>query len=297
MIFFSIYISKTYWSHFLHQWKRVLESFFYFLGLIATIVSILIFLLNTDLQNQMKDYCDFGIVIAVFLAIWLNRPKLSVIQQLPQRDIKIEIRVADIFDVKGAYVIGTNTTFDTEIGRGIISESSIQGQFTKKFFHNHNELDDLLNASLARVPTTLLNPEKKGKKQSYEMGTVVKIELKNGSAYLLAMAMMNDMGTAKTTIEDIKTSLSKLWKFISKDGGTEPVIIPILGSNYGRLREKRDQIINEIVKSFILECTTQKFTEKLIIVIHPDDYIKWNLDLIELKTILEYQSKFSKYEY
>jgi|WetSurMetagenome_2_1015567.scaffolds.fasta_scaffold14617_2 hypothetical protein len=295
MIFFSIYVSKTYWSHFLHQWKQILESFFYLLGLIVTIVSILIFLLNTDLQNQMKDYCYYGIIIAVFLAIWLNRPILSVVQQLPQRDVKIEIRVADIFDIKGAYVIGTNTTFDTEIGNGIISESSIQGQFTKKFFQRYNELDDCLNTALANFPSSILNPDKMGKKQSYEMGTVVKITIKNGSAYLLAMATMNDMGTAKTTLEDIKTSLSKLWKFISMNGGTEPVIIPILGSNYGRLTEKRDQIINEIVKSFILECTTQKFTEKLIIVIRPDDYIKWNLDLNELKTILEYQCKFSKF--
>lgn len=290
----SIYFSKTYWSHFSSQWKLILQSFLSLLGLIAAVVTILMFLLSTDLQTQIKDYCVYGIAIAFFLGIWLNRPKFSIIQQLPQSDIKIEICVADIFDLKGAYVIGTNTTFDTEIGNGLISATSIQGQYTKKFFYDYHELDEKLTSQLANYPSTAVLTQKKGKQKSYEMGTVVKITTKKGSAYLLAMAIMNDNGAAKTTVEDIKTSLSKLWNFISTNDGTELVIIPILGSNYGRLTEKREQLINEIAKSFILACAKQKFTEKLIIVIHPADYIECNLDLNELKTILEYQCKFSK---
>lgn len=292
MTYFSIYISKTYWSHFLSQWKRILESFFYLLGLIAAIVTILMFLLNTEMQNQLKIYCYYGIVIVFFLAILLNRPKLSIIQQLPQRDINIEIRVADVFDIKGAYIIGTNTTFDTEIGNGIISESSIQGQFTKKFYSDYTHLNNDLNNKLLQYPFDEINFEKKGKLKSYKMGTVVKISIRDVTAYFVAMAILNENSVAKSTFEDIKTSLSNLWEFISTNGGNEPIIIPILGSNYGRLTEKRDQIINEIVKSFIAACTTKKFTEKLIIAIHPDDYIKWNLDLNELKVVLEYQCKY-----
>jgi len=295
MKYFSIYISKPYWLHFLSQWKLILQSFVFFLGLIAAIVTILMFVLTPGIQNQIKDYCLYAIIVAFFLGILLNRPKLSVTQQLPLMDVNIEIRVADIFDLEGAYVIGTNTTFDTEIGNDLISETSIQGQFTKRFFHHYKELDDILNSRLANKPSTILPSVKKGKHESYEMGTVVKITTIRGSAYLLVMATLNENGVANTTLEDIKISLSQLWNFISMNGGTEPIIIPILGSKYGRLTEKRDQIINEIAKSFILACATRKFTEKLIIVIHPIDYIKWNLDLNELKIILEYQCRYSNF--
>lgn len=295
MTFFSVYLSKNYLHQYISKWKLIFKSILYFLGIIAAILTIFIFFLNADIQNQIKDYCYLGLIIAIIYGFWINRPKLSIVQQLPWSDISIELCVADMFDLKGSYIIGTNTTFDTEIREGLISETSVQGQFTKKFFPDNKSLDKVLNEKLIQYPFTKVNFKKEGNLKSYEMGTVVNVTNDGIHAYFVAMAQLNENGVAKSTLEDIKTSLTKLWEFISTHGGTEPIIIPIFGSKYGRLTEKRDQIIDEIIKSFVIACSTKKFSEKLIVVIHPTDFIKWNLDLNQLKKILEYHCQYQNF--
>lgn len=295
MILFSVYRSKNYWVHYILQWKHIFKSIFSLLGLVAAILTILIFFLNADIQNQIKNYCYLGLIVAVLFGLWINRPKLSIVQQIPRRDVNIELCVADMFSLKGSYIIGTNTTFDTKIGDDLISETSVQGQFTKKFYSDYKVLQNALNEKLVEYPFNTVNFKKAGNLKSYEMGTVVKILNDGFDAYFVAMAVLNEHGVAKSSLDDIKNSLAKLWEFISTHGGTDPIIIPIFGSKYGRLTEKRDEILDEIVKSFINACSTNKFTDKLIIAIHPDDYVKWNLDLNELMIILEYHCKYPNF--
>jgi len=299
MTFLPLFFSKNYLYQYASQWKQILKSIFYFFGIIAAILTISIFLFNIDIQTQIKDYCFFGVIFVLIIVIgyglWINRPKLSIIQQIPHRDIEIEIRVADMFDLKGSYIIGTNTTFDTEIGDDLIAEKSVQGQFTKKFFMDYKDLGNRINEKLVTYPFDTVNFEKKGNVKSYEMGTVVKIKKNNIIAYFVAMARLNEQGVAQSSIEDIIISLNKLWEFISTHGGTEPIIIAIFGSRFGRLIEKRDQIVDKIIQSFVIACISKKCTEKLIIVIHPVDFLKWNLNLAELKRILEYHCHYPNF--
>ena len=100
--------------------------------------------------------------------------------RLNGRDVWIEIRVANIFDItdtNSAYIISTNTTFDASISRELISPQSLQGQFTEKYYDNEEHLESDLQKELAgkdALPMTLKG-DRKGNRERHEIGTVVKI--------------------------------------------------------------------------------------------------------------------------
>src|SRR5690606_32439326 len=79
-------------------------------------------------------------LVAAGYAFWENRPKHSTSCRVSNRDVTIRIVVADIFSISGSMIVGTNTTFDTDIS-GLIDRKSIQGKFTETYFANAQQLD------------------------------------------------------------------------------------------------------------------------------------------------------------
>ena len=76
----------------------------------------------------------------------------------------------------------------------------------------------------------------------------------------------------------------------------EPVIIPLIGSGYSRLPEKRDILAKEIIKSFVAACATKKICEKFTLVISPEDYRKHDLNLYELGQYLRYICHYTEFK-
>jgi hypothetical protein len=295
---FSVYFSKNYWGPYLSKKLLLVKSFFTALGVGWLIIEFISFF-SSDLSNQIKGNWLFLILFFILLIVWSlfdNRPTLSVHQRLIGRDVNIEICIGDIFDFNGAYVVGSNTTFDTELGNGLISGKSIQGQFTEKYYGDVKHLDVDLDDALRSERYTEITSEKRGKKKEYGIGTVAKVENKAVEAYFLAIASLNQHGVASSSFENIQVSLSCVWNYIANRGGINPLVIPILGSGFSRIEVPRDQIIKEIIRSFVAACATKRFTEKLTIVIHPDDFRKYNLDLAELNEFLTYQCKYTEFK-
>lgn len=291
----SVYFSKNYWSPYLSRKLQLVKSFFMALGFIWLILAISTYFYS-DLPNQIKGYWWVCVLVPIIWSIVDNRPTLSVHQRLIGRDVIIEICIGDIFQFKGAYIVGSNTTFDTEVGNGLISSKSIQGQFTEKFYDDVKHLDVDLDDALRREKFTKVTSDKRGKKKEYGIGTVAKVENKTVEAYFLAIASLNQHGVASSSFENIQVSLSCVWSYIANRGGINPLVIPILGSGFSRIEVTRDQIIKEIIRSFVAACATKRFTEKLTIVIHPDDFRKYDLDLAELNEFLTYQCKYTEFK-
>jgi hypothetical protein len=291
----SVYFSKNYWSPYLSKKLLLVKSFFMALGFIWLIIAITTYFFS-DLPNQIKGYWWLCILLPAAWSIFDNRPTLSVHQRLIGRDVIIEICIGDIFHFNGAYIVGSNTTFDTELGNGLISEKSIQGQFTEKYYGDVKHLDVDLDDALKNENFTEITTEKRGKKKEYVIGTVAKLANKNVEAYFLAIASLNEHGVASSSFENIKVSLSCVWNYIANRGGINPLVIPILGSGFSRIEVPRDQIIKEIIRSFVAACATKRFTEKLTIVIHPEDFRKYDLDLAELNEFLMYQCKYTEFK-
>src|SRR2546425_3041689 len=209
---------------------------------------------------------------------WMRDPDKCTLQvcftcRLPKRDVAIEIRVGDMFSLPGAFVIGSNTSFDTDIDSNLISKRSVQGQFTQKYYNSVSHIDADLNAALAGIAPERTAATKKGKTQIYKIGTTVHVVTQGRRAYFVAIASVNDGGVAQGTFEDLQNSLPMLWDYIATRGGDfEALVVPVLGSAYARLSQPREEIIRAIVNSFVAACSSSRPAEKMTIVIPFKDF-------------------------
>ncbi len=209
--------------------------------------------------------------------------------KLNGRDTTIEIAVGDIFSFPGVMIIGSNTTFDTRISRDLISERSVQGIFTKKYYEGETQLDAELSTSLGSVLGQDLQGKRVGKTKKYPMGTCVRLNPKSRTGYFLAIADINESGGASGTFNDFKNSLPKLWEYIGQRGTKEPLVMPVLGTGFSRLPQPREEVIREIIQSFVAACSERTFTDNLTIVITPGDMAKHRISLDELGSYLRHQ--------
>jgi hypothetical protein len=67
----------------------------------------------------------------------------------------------------------------------------------------------------------------------------------------------------------------------------EPLLCPVLGTGFGRVKATREIIIKEIVRSFLAANQAGKLTEKLTIVISPRDFQKSQINIERLGHFLD----------
>ena len=290
----GFYFSKYYWKC-RFSVRVLIGSVLTALGLFVTLVEIADNL-YPSLTGSIKA-CFFIFVIAgVLWSFWETRIQSSFSHRLDNRDISIEVRVADMFKVRGEYVISSNTTFDTDLGKNFISTKSTQGQFTVKYYDDIGHLDKDLEDALKDQQSNVDVSKTKGKNKKYPVGTVAKITAKNQTSYFLALAEINDHGNTKATYDDLKTALAKLWDFLINRGNMEPIIVPALGSGFSRINQKREDLIHEIIDSFVAACSAGKFCEKLILVVHPKDLTSCDINLGELDKYIEHVCKYTMHK-
>ena len=285
------FFSRNYWRYILFKVDTI-KSAFSTIGSIWLILTIGRFFLNIP-DFLIEDNWALFILAVTVCTFFTRKPVISVSQKLPGRDIELEIKVGNIFREKGAKVISINTTFDTDIDNGIIAKDSLQGQFTKKFYKSVEKLDNDINSQLSKYsPVSHLSLKERGKKERYELGSVVQVRPKNQIFYLAAIADFNNDGVIiGRSLDELKLCLEKLWHYIGKCGETDPVIIPLMGSGRARLTETRETIAQEIINSFIEACESKKFCRKLTIIISPYDYQQYDLNLYELRDYIKFRFK------
>lgn len=230
-------------------------------------------------------------VLLGFLRAW---PRTFVRSRVANTDTWMEIRVCDLFSVKGGLVIASNTTFDTSIEDGTISEDSVQGQFTQRVAHSVVELDNQIAASLAETRFESRAESKHyGKVREYPIGTVASVTFSGIRGYLVAIASLNADRVASTSRERVLSALPFLWEFIRSKGTFEPLCCPILGSGFSRLNTPREELVREIIKSFVASTRVGRFCEQLTIVISPEDFRQHRIDLPALGRFLEHECTYT----
>ena len=227
-------------------------------------------------------------------AAWNSRRRFPR-SRISDTDIVVELRVGDMFKRKGAFIIGSNTTFDTSIEDRTISEDSIQGQFTRRFARDARELDTQLNESLAdkTVKSKLAATDKKfGKRDHYQRGTVCPVTLKNRKAYFVAIASLNNNRVAQSTLDELLASLPIMWSELRESGGMEDLVCPILGSGYSRISTPKEKLVQHLIRSFVASSHEGKLTEKLSIMIPRSDVNEGKINLEVLRKFLEHECTF-----
>lgn len=244
---------------------------------------------------------NFGMLIGIFLFglvpvgvgrfLWKCSSVLSIHHRFDDTDVSIAIHVGDIFCLSGAYVISSNTTFDTDITGGLISSGSLQGQFTKRYYDKEQHLDKELEESL-RSEAFAIDRNKPKKNKRYEIGTIAKVSPRNQVAYFVAIAELNSSGIAYSSLDNVRDSLRKLWSYIRNHGGLDRLVIPVLGTGRARIDVPRQVMVQEIIRSFIdARYSGNKFCEDMTIVIHEHDYRRHDMNLREFGDYIRIYAK------
>ncbi|WP_274940992.1 macro domain-containing protein [Chordicoccus furentiruminis] len=138
-----------------------------------------------------------------------------------------------------------------------------------------------------------LNDGRDSKNKRYMIGTVCRISEKNRRAYFLADSDINAKGIPiDVDASDISMSLVSLWDTLAIEGNQEPYRIPLLGTGKARAKDaSRNEVVREIILSFLAATKEHKITESLTICIHPKDFDK--IDWDALCEFLKYESQYT----
>lgn len=272
---FNSFTSKTFWLYIFS--REGIKSMFAIFGVFLLIIESLDFFNIYSRGMYAKYFLLILIFLTIIIAIFLRRPVKSISISFPKYDFNIDVRIIDLFDVNGAVMISSNTLFEADVAGGKIAVDSLQGQFTAKYFTgNQNELIQNLNKELKSIGTTA----------PYSMGTTIPINTHGKTFYFTAMAEMGVGGNAFTSTMDIKKALNGLWEYVREYGELQELAVPVVGTGRGRVRMSRKRIIGLIAKSFYEASIEDKFSNRLIIAIRPEDAENFNVNLYEIKDYL-----------
>lgn len=246
------------------------------------------------LFDLYKEYFLFVIIASVIIMVAIKWDRLSITEKVVGApDVSITIKVCDALTNEGAVIIPTNTTFDTVMDDDFISKASLQGQFQLKYFRNKfEELNGLIANGLVEKKYTSLSDGRKTNTKRYPLGTISRVSCAKKRAYFLAIADIHENGTPITPdASDMHTSLNRLWDELSNEGNKETYSVPLIGTGRAGVRNiTREEIIKEIILTFLLSTQNYKLTEHLIICVHPSDYTK--IDWDEMGDYLKYNCKY-----
>lgn len=280
--------SITTWSF----WRYALLSGEALAKLLATVGALYLFMEILDfLGIYTKDkYSTYAIIpmvgFAIIYVVTTRRPITRVSYKVPGKDYVIEVRIGDIFDGTNDVVVSSNTTFDTSMANGLIATDSLQGQVATRFFQsNTDEIDRQLEADLAQVSGTL-KADPLGKTIEYPIGTVARVKGHGRTFYFLAMSRLNAQGTATTTLREVEDALEALWSFILTHGELKNLSVPLMGTGRGRTGYPRKKMSERIAQSFADGSQNQIFSNRLSIVIRPEDAENFGVNLYQIRDYL-----------
>lgn len=271
--FLDTILSKAYWQYVLLS-RSGFESVLAIFGLFYLLVESLDFF-RVYTRDQYASYAFLiFFALSIVASILIRRPIKSISIPISGHDFGVEVRIANLFDVGGAIMISTNTKFETDVAGGKIAPDSLQGQFTARYFTgSQNELIAKISDGLSKLDGTAPFP----------MGTTVPITTHGKMFYFTAMADLNEQGNASTTLEDVKKALDGLWRHVRDAGELQELAVPAIGTGRGRLKQSRKRMIAVIAESFLKASEKNRFTDKLVIVIRPEDASNFGVNLYDIK--------------
>lgn len=276
----------AYWRYALFSGEAI-GTFFAVLGILYLCVD----LADTFKIYKKDQYSYYGLVILAVLALLYvlstRRPLSRISYKIPQKDLAIEVLIGDLFKIPGEVIISTSSTFDTDMSSGLIAASSLQGQLATHYFNGQTtEIDRQIEVSLEREPFTI-NEKRPGKKKEYPIGTVARVSAHSKNFYLVAMSHMEENKNAQSDLKMIDEALEKLWVNLAAKAEVGDIVMPLMGTGRGRIPYPRKKMIERITQSFADAASERAFSNKLIIVVRPEDVSKFSLNLFQVRDYLE----------
>jgi hypothetical protein len=254
-------------------------------------------------SQETKDWLTSHWWLFLFLglisAVYSSKPRSSFRYKLNGRDVIIEVLVADAFRVPGALIVPTNTTFDTDLDGKISRAPSIQGKFLRDYYDGnleHLDLDIEKQLEIENFTPLEIVDTKPGKQKRYEIGSVIRCQRQGRLFYLLALTHISPEGRASGGKEDLDTALAKLWYYLGERGDKCDIVIPVIGTGHARLPIGREEVVRDIIRSFIASCSSRTPCNKLTIAVYPPDAARYRINLSDLDAFLKYSCKYAQFD-
>jgi hypothetical protein len=283
--FFDSIKSFAYWRYALFSGEAITK----FLACLGT---LFLFVQIADEFNIYKkdQYSQYGLIILIVISIiyvlTTRRPIRRVNYKVPKKDLTFTIMIGDIFKCSGETIISSSSTFDTDMATGLIASGSLQGQLAVRYFNGQTaEIDRQIEVSLAN-DSFVINEKRPGKKKEYAIGTVAQVAANGKNFYLVAMSHMNESGNAYSDAGILDDALERLWDHMTSRGEFGDIVMPLIGTGRGRVAIPRKKIIERIAQSFADASKDHVFSNKLIIVVRPEDASKFSLNLFQVRDYL-----------
>jgi Thoeris protein ThsA, Macro domain len=276
--------------------KRFGKSILSIFGAIWLIIEILAFFGQQTWSDNIRSIWWIITIAGLALIIYKNWPRTLYSYKVQNRDVSISIKIGDIFRVKGALIVPINNRLDCD-NNGIVRISNsilkcfIQNIYNKTAAHLDTDITQQIEDNSDWYDKFLIDKES----NEYKIGTVVPIFRDEKQYYLLCSSTLNERGRSRTTVDDLRTSLNELWAYLTHSGSKDNLAIPIVGTGRGRIPLKRDEVIKEIVLSFLVSLSQESYCDQLTIVIHPNDLKKFKIDLNELLDFIRLQCNNTGY--
>lgn len=281
-------LSGDYWQRSI---QKIINSFLVILGIIWLGIEIVNYFFK-DMVPVRAQLFWFILAVSLVVSLLFNLQKLKFDYSIKNKDIKIKLVIGDIFKQNGDIILATNTTFDTTLMNGFISNNSIQGQLATNYYLKIEHLDQELEECLERCKVSEILNRSASKNNRYPIGTTVKLIHSNFKSYWVALSDVNENGKPASDFQNLQIALESLWEFMLDNGHMERLVIPIFGSGKSAINESREKILKEIIYSFVTFSNEKKITEELVVCIYPKDFIDKNINLMEINKFLEYNCHY-----
>ncbi len=260
--------------------RKLASNFLQAFGLLAMLLGVAAAFWPTEVGRFGGNGFCLMIIVSVAYALFASWPRFSHSRTFKVPDMKVSVKIGDLLKEHGNVVIGMNDVFDTEIGRGIIARSSLQGQFLERIYQNdRGKLDSDLQLSLSSQPLATTKDAAKtvGKDERFPLGTVAVLDHEGSKYFCVAYSNMGTNLMATSDIGTIWSSLEKLWQAIRSHGEQARVVMPVIGADLSRVvGVSHDMLIELIISSFVINSRIQPITKEFTLVIHPSNLSKIN---------------------
>ncbi|MEP2511160.1 MAG: macro domain-containing protein, partial [Reichenbachiella sp.] len=273
--------------------KSILSVF----GALWLIVEILDYFNQPTVSDLLKNSWWVFLIAGLTTIVYRHRPRTYFPFEVRNRDVKLSIRIGDIFKSEGSIVVPVNHKLDVD-NKGIVSQSSsiLKHFIDFKYDKQHQHLTTDIKAELEDHQNWYSKFVIDTENETYKIGTVVPVFKDEQYFYLLCNSTLNRQNRSKCTEEDLRNSLNELWAYLEINGNKDTLTLPVIGTGRGRLNLTRVEVIKEIALSFLASLNSGSHIEELCIVIHPNDLRKYTLDINELTEFLRLHCSNTNYK-
>ena len=165
-----------------------------------------------------------------------------------------------------------------------VSTRSIQGQvISKHYFSDPKRLDAHLQSLLQERSPECSAP--------YLPGFTLMDKFKHLHYYYVVTAEINEKGASRTTEDFVIQALENFWEYLDDNPSNDlPLSLPLIGCGQGRLIDKQERMLRNIVQSFITHIRKKNTSpvKDLIVFIPFQSLLHNSVDVIKIKQFIGY---------